>query len=110
MSNERKRPRTWPLMKRIMLTYLRPYIGIWALAMFFMLTASALTAAFAVMVEPVIDDVLTAGRLDRVWFLGSAIFGIFLLRGWTTYMHTVLMNRTGQNVVADIQRDLFGHF
>lgn len=97
-------------MKRILRAYLRPYLGIWALAMMFMLIASGLTAAFAVMVEPVIDDVLTAGRVERVWFLGSAIFGIFLLRGWTTYMHTVLMNRTGQSVVADIQRDLFSHF
>ena len=110
MKPQGKKPRTWPLMKRIMLTYLRPYLGIWLLAMFFMVTSSGLTAAFAVMVEPVIDDVLTAGRIDRVWFLGSSILGLFLMRGWTTYMHTVLMNRTGQNVVADIQRDLFSHF
>ncbi len=110
MKPQGKKPRTWPLMKRIMLTYLRPYLGIWLLAMLFMVTSSGLTAAFAVMVEPVIDDVLTAGRIDRVWFLGSSILGLFLMRGWTTYMHTVLMNRTGQNVVADIQRDLFSHF
>jgi subfamily B ATP-binding cassette protein MsbA len=97
-------------MKRIMTVYLRPYVGIWGLSMFFMLLASGLTAAFAMMVEPIIDDVLGAGTLGRVWFLGSSIFAIFLLRGWTTYMHTVLMNRTGQSVVADIQRDLFGHF
>lgn len=97
-------------MRRIIKTYMRPYAGIWAVAMVFMLVASGLTAVFAAMMEPIIDDVMGAGNLSKVWFLGGSIFVIFLLRGWTTYMHTVLMNRMGQGIVADIQRDLFGHF
>lgn len=108
--NNTQKASTWPLLMRVVRTYLRPYAGLLALATFFMLGAAALTAGFAMMIEPVIDDVLGQGKLDRVWALGTGIFIIFLLRGWTTYMHTVLMNRLGQSIVADIQQGLFNHF
>lgn len=107
--NQTKR-KTWPIIRRMAVTYLRPYAGQFALAIFFMAVASALTAAFAVMIEPVIDDVLAGGKLDRVWFLGAAIFFLFVGRGVTSYLHTIIMNRTGQRVIGDIQRDLFSHF
>jgi subfamily B ATP-binding cassette protein MsbA len=97
-------------MRRIIKGYMRPYAGIWTLAMFFMLAASGLTAVFAAMMEPIIDDVMGDGNISKVWLLGTSILVIFVLRGWTTYMHTILMNRMGQGIVADIQRDLFGHF
>jgi subfamily B ATP-binding cassette protein MsbA len=101
---------TGPIFKRMIATYLRPYTGKLLIALAFMAVAAALTAAFALMIEPVIDDVLTAGQLNKVWVLSAAIFGIFFFRGITTYIHTIMMNQIGQSIVADVQRDLFGHF
>lgn len=89
---------------------MRPYTPKLILALVFMIWAAGMTAAFAVMIEPVIDDVLSGQNLDLVWFLAAAIFFIFFSRGIATYIHTVLMNSIGQFIVSDVQKDMFGHF
>ncbi len=98
------------LMRRIMKNYVAPHMGKVLLATFFMIVSSALTAGFAMMMEPVIDEVLTQGNISRVWLLGSAIFFIFVMRGITTYQHTIIMTNLGQNIVGQIQRDLVSTF
>lgn len=80
------------------------------LAMILMGCASALTAAFALMIEPVFDDILTNGRLSVVWGLASTVLAIFVLRGVLTYLHTVVLNKVGQHVTSDIQNHLVSHF
>lgn len=102
--------RTWPIIRRMITVYLRPYTAQFLWAVFFMAISSALTATFALMIEPIIDDVLTKGRLEYVWFLATGVFFLFVARGVTTYAHTVIMNRAGQRVIGDIQRHLFSHF
>ena len=42
--------------------------------------------------------------------MALAVAGVFILNGISTYIHTVLMNKIGLQIVSDIQRDLFGHF
>lgn len=98
------------LIRRILKTYLRPYLGSVVAASLFMLASAGLTALFAVMIQPVVDDVLTAGDLKKVWGLAAAILVIFILRGVTTYQHTIIMNRVGQTIVSDIQEEMFGKF
>lgn len=105
----RKTP-TGILVRRILKDYVAAHAGQVALATFFMLVSAGLTAGFAAMIEPVIDDVLTAGDLSRVWYLGGAIFAIFILRGLSTYQHTIIMNKVGQTIVGQIQHDLFTRF
>ncbi len=97
-------------MRRMITSYLRPYKGQLFLALLFMAVAAALTAGFALMIEPVIDEILTDGNLGKVWLLGGGMFLIFFIRGITTYLHTIMMNKIGQYIVADIQKDQFGHF
>lgn len=106
----KEKPTTSILVRRIVGEYVRPYFGALALATFFMVASAALTAGFAAMIEPVIDDVLTAGDLSRVWYLGAAILVIFILRGLTTYWHTIITNRVGQTIVSDIQNEMFSRF
>lgn len=105
-----RRTPSWPLVRRILKDYVAAHSASVAVATFFMVVSAALTAGFAALIEPVIDDVLTAGDLSRVWLLGSAILGIFIIRGLTTYQHTVIMNRVGQLIVGKIQFDLFSRF
>ncbi len=101
---------TLVLVRRILKNYVAAHSKSVALASFFMLLSAGLTAGFAVMIEPVIDDVLTAGELNRVWLLGAAVLGIFILRGVSTYQHTIIMNRVGQTIVGRIQHDMFTRF
>ncbi|PZO86774.1 MAG: ABC transporter permease, partial [Micavibrio aeruginosavorus] len=98
------------LAKRIARNYILPHKGSVMLATFFMVLSAALTAGFAAIIEPVIDDVMTAGKLDRVWYLGAAVFALFIFRGIATYQHTIIMNRVGQMIVGKIQHDLLSRF
>ncbi len=106
----KQKPKTWAIIRRIVTDYVALHKGRVALATFFMIVSAALTAGFAVMIEPVIDDVLTAGQLNKVWFLGGVILAIFVLRGITTYQHTIIMSRVGQMIVGKIQHDMFSRF
>ena len=110
-SDDLKKTRaTMPLVKRIMRDYISAHWGTLILALGFMIVAAAMTAAFATIIEPVMDQVLVAGNTSRIWALGFGIFIIFFVRGIATYIETILMNKIGQAVVATIQKQLFGHF
>ena len=87
-----------------------PYTGQLVLAVFFMVLAASMTAAFATIIEPVMDKVLVAGNVSAVWGLGFGIFIIFFIRGGAGYIETVLMNKIGQSIVANIQNQMFSQF
>ncbi len=98
---------TWSLVKRLAGTYLRPYVRKLMVALCFMFVAAAMTALFAWLVEPVFDMVLVGKRKALIVPMALAFFGCFVVRGFASYIHTLQMNRIGQCIVADIQRDLF---
>lgn len=98
------------LVQRIIKDYVAMHKKSVAFATFFMVLSAALTAGFALLIEPVIDDVLTSGDLDRVWLLAGGILTVFVLRGFATYEHTIIMNKIGQTIVGQIQSDLFSRF
>ncbi len=98
------------LVKRLAREYLKPHLGLLALAVMFMLIAASMTAAFAAIIEPVMDQVLVAGNVSKVWALGLGIFTIFFIRGIAGYFDAILMNKIGQSIVASIQSQMFSHF
>lgn len=102
--------KTSVLVRRILKNYVRPYVGGLSIATFFMLVSAGLTAAFAAMIEPIIDDVLSGDDLSRVWFLGGTILALFILRGLATYWHTIITNKIGQTIVSNIQTEMFSRF
>ncbi len=97
------------LMIRLVKLYLKPYAGNVALAVFFMLLASAMTACLAKLMQPVLDDVL-GGHRDMIMPIAGAVLAVFAVRGISTFAHTVIMNKVSQSIVGDIQKDLFSHF
>ena len=105
-----KKFKTWPILRRLQRTYLKAYYRELGIAMLFMVIAAALTAGFAALIQPVMDDVLVAGNLDIVVGLSVLIMALFILRGAATYIHTILLDKIGLAVVADIQKELLSHF
>lgn len=101
---------TIKLVKRLIWNYLYPYRFLMALAIFFMAFAGAMTAAIAGLMQPILDDVLYGGKEDLIVPVSMAIALTFAGRGISTYLHTILMNKIGQSIVADIQTHLFSHF
>ncbi len=98
------------MFRRMTADYLKPYRGQLGIAVFFMLIAAASTAGFAQLIEPVLDDVLYGEDQSLIFPVASAFFGVFFLRGISTYLHVIVMNKIGQSIVADIQNDLFSRF
>lgn len=101
---------TLNLMKRLAKTYLVPYAGQIGLAVLFMAIAAIMTAGIAQLMQPILDDVFNGSKTSMILPVGLAVFTVFALRGLSTYFHTIIMNKVGQSIVADIQNDLFAHF
>ena len=101
---------TLTLVKRLVGTYLRPYFRLLAGAMLFMLLGAAMTAAFATLMEPIMDKVLVGQNKGMIVPFGMGIAACFIISGLATYAHTVMMNKLGQNIISDIQSDLFRRF
>lgn len=105
-----KRTSSYALAKRLVGVYLRPYFRMLAIAMLFMLIGAGMTAGLAALMEPVMDKVLVGKNRDLILPFGFSIMLCFIFSGLATYVHTILMNKVGQNIVSDIQRDLFSRF
>ncbi len=101
---------TSALVKRLVSTYLKPYFRQLMVAVFFMAIAAAMTAAIAKLMQPVLDDVLFAKNTGLIVPVAIAAFLTFLVRGVSTYFHTIIMGKISHSIIADVQRDLFGHF
>lgn len=100
---------SWPLVRRLFVRYVRPHMGSLFLAMLLMVVAAAMTGTMAKLMEPIIDKVFTAKDESALWPVAFGVMAVFTIRGLATYGHTVMMNKLGQRVVCDVQRDLFGH-
>lgn len=98
------------MVARIIREFIRPYTATIFLAFFFMLIASMLTAAVAQMFQPVLDVVMEPDNSQYVLPIAAALGGAFILRGFVSYIHTILMNKASQSIIADIQTRLFDHF
>ncbi len=109
-NKEKSNGHTWSLVTRLARGYLKPHVLMLILALCFMVIAAGMTAAFALILEPVINQILIAGDVTRVWGLAFGIFLIFFIRGISGYADTVLMQQIGQTIVATIQKQMFAHF
>jgi subfamily B ATP-binding cassette protein MsbA len=106
---------SWGLIKPLVKKYMSPYLGQLGIALFFMLIAAGATAAFAKLLQPILDKAMIGVQnnpdtVSVIIPLGAMIFGAFVVRGIATYLHNIKMNKISQSVVADIQNDVFGHF
>ena len=98
------------LVKRLVRDYLSPYLWKLLLALFFMAFAASMTAVIASLMQPILDDVLSGGKEEMILPVAMAISATFAMRGITTYIHAILMNKVGHSIVADVQAHLFSHF
>ena len=77
--------------------------------MFYMAIGAATTGALAKSIEPIING-LGKGQGEHYAILtGLFITGVFLIRGLSGYLHTVIMTKIGQRIVTDVQQQLHRH-
>jgi ATP-binding cassette, subfamily B, bacterial MsbA len=59
------------------------------------------------MVKPIFDDVLIATR--NVELIGITILGLYILKGSSAYLSTILVASAGQRAVTDLRNRLYEH-
>ena len=102
-------PSTFSLIKRLYHDYLRNYRSDLFSALFWMVVASSMTGVFAWIIGPVMDDIMVKGNEGMILPIAGTLLVCLIIRGISSYLHTVQMGRIGHFLVADIQRDLFSH-
>ena len=100
---------SYPLILRMARTYVRPHVRSLIFILILMLISAAMTGALAQLMQPTIDKIFNDKNAKMLFPVATAVFLVFTVRGLATYGHSVLLNRLGLRVVADIQRDMFSH-
>lgn len=94
---------------RRLLNYVRPYAGELVVSVLAMIGVSATTAAAALLIKNVLDDVFIAGDRRMLLLVPLAILVIYFLKGIFRYVRIFVMNRAGIRIVRDIRNDLYRH-
>ncbi|MDO5529741.1 MAG: ABC transporter ATP-binding protein [Paracoccus sp. (in: a-proteobacteria)] len=97
------------LFSRIWADYLKPHSAVMAVAFTFMVIEGSTLAALSWMLKPLFDRVFVGGDTGAIWWVGGAIFSLFLIRAFTSVINRTLLARVSQAVAARMQTDLLGH-
>ncbi len=97
------------LLKRLLRTYLAPHRGQLSVAVLLMVAASVATSSKALLIKYIFDEIFASKQETWIWPLAAVVFLVFLLGGLAAYGSSIILNRIGQGVVTDIQRDSLSH-
>ncbi|HWR44327.1 lipid A export permease/ATP-binding protein MsbA [Sporomusa sp.] len=92
-----------------LLSYIRPYMTRFVVAVICILVASAANLFIPWIIQNVIDDVLAAKDMKMLNTIAVGIVVVFLLRGFFFFGQTYLMSYIGQKVVIDIREAVYRH-
>ena len=98
------------LMSRVFKDYLRPHLGAFATAMGCAVAVGLLAAYLAQLLEPAVRKVIERHDPQALWTVPLTIAGAGVARGVFQLIQALLTNRVGNQLVADVQVRLFGHF
>lgn len=104
MGGERK----LDIIKRI-LRMLRPHTKLLVLGVLCLLCASATRLIMPIYSGELVDDVVKGGHIEKLVPLCGAIMGLTVLRGVTTYIRGLSMEKASQNFVYDLRTGLYHH-
>ena len=92
---------------RRILLYVIPYWRLALLAVTAMILAAAGQAAFAWIVQPLVDGTFIEQDAQAQRWVPAALVGIFLFHGFTMFASDYTVAWVGRNVVADMRQDVF---
>ncbi len=95
---------------RRLLAYVRPYWRLAIVALVAMVLAAAGNAAFAWIVQPLVDGTfIEQDPQARIW-VPAMLVGIFLFHGLSMFASDYTVAWVGRNVVADLRFDVFAKY
>src|SRR5688572_11438444 len=92
-----------------LLSYVRPYVKVFALAVLGMILTAATEPLFPALIKPLLDGGFAGGGASA-WpplAFAAAIIGIFVLRGVLTFTSSYCMTWVAQKVVLDLRSAMF---
>ncbi len=96
----------WRVARRLM-SYLKPYWHLAAVALVLTLLANILLSLQPAFTQRAIDNFITPKQTEGLWLFASAFFGLFLFRFIFSYLQEILLNNVGQKVMFDIRTQIY---
>ena len=92
-----------------LLSYVRPYAGVFALALLAMIGTAATEPLFPALMKPMLDGGFSAGRAASLppWVFALAIIAIFAVRGILSLVSSYAMAWVSNRVVLDLRGAMF---
>lgn len=91
------------------LKYVKPYRGQLALALFLMLSSSALTMLFPIFISEIMDTYIPAGNVKAIMIITLISLIIVLYACVCIRLKIRITSRVGQSVVHELRSDIFCH-
>jgi len=92
-----------------LLSYVRPYAGVFALALLAMIGTAATEPLFPALMKPMLDGGFAAGKAASLppWVFALAIIAIFAVRGVLSLLSSYAMAWVSNRVVLDLRGAMF---
>ena len=94
---------TWARLLRYTRRWLRGLI----LGFCCMILAAATEPVFPALMKPLLDHGFGGERTFSLWLVPAAVIGIFVVRGFATFTGNYVLNWVGQQVLRELQREMF---
>jgi subfamily B ATP-binding cassette protein MsbA len=72
-----------------------------------MILAAATEPVFPALMKPLLDQGFGGERTFSLWLVPAAVIGIFVVRGFATFTGNYVLNWVGQQVLRELQREMF---
>jgi subfamily B ATP-binding cassette protein MsbA len=99
----------WSVYRRL-LSYVRPYWWIFALALLGMAVDAGTQAGFAYLMKPLLDESFVKKNPDVIAIVPPLIVVIFLARGVAGFLATYGMAAVGRHVIRDLRSQMFRQY
>jgi ATP-binding cassette, subfamily B, bacterial MsbA len=95
------------LIRRLMMEHVAPRWRRYALASALMAVTAACTGILAYLIKYFVNETYIGRNFPAIVALGVATMVLYMLKGASTYGHTVMLARINSRIIADIQEKTF---
>ena len=96
------------LMRRL-ITYLRPYKKLVAVALLLILFESALEIAFPWLIKIAIDSYIAVNNMSGLGVIAGVFVALLIVKFLTSSYQTYILQNTGQRIMYDMRMEVFQH-
>ena len=97
------------ILRRLVQEHGRDHVWAYAGAAVLLTLAAGATALSAYLLKPVVNGMVAGTDFKQLRMLAWVVAGLFTARGIVTFLSILILARTGNRIVANVQRRLFDH-